>query len=90
MRFHLGILKPQDREAFRRMALDPAVPLRRLTGKMWTIREDADSALARIKFPDQLAFDTRQLTDAQRKELVFRKRVLDDWAIWRQGALRRG
>src|SRR4051812_41307253 len=38
-------------------------------GKKWWVREDADPALARVRFPEQMPFDLRQLPAARRREL---------------------
>jgi hypothetical protein len=47
----------------------------------WWIREDADAAFARVKYPEQLSaeFDLRTLTTQQQQTVLRRKRILDGW-----------
>jgi transposase InsO family protein len=53
--------------------------LARLAGSSWTIREDADSRIARVQFPDYAAADLRHLSDAHRKLLFWKKQVIAEW-----------
>lgn len=45
----------------------------------WLVREDAHASLARVKAPERLAFDVRQLPEARRRELLARRAILDGW-----------
>lgn len=50
---------------------------------VWLVREDADPRFARVKSVEILdsEFDARTLTDAQRAELLFRKRAVEGWRL---------
>lgn len=58
----------------------------------WFVREDADARFAPVKSPEQLSsqFDVRTLTEAQRKELFRRKKIIDDWTAARTGGIKLG
>lgn len=45
----------------------------------WFIREDADPAFARVRFPEQMACDLRQLSAEQRARFDERLRILQGW-----------
>ncbi|HUO07071.1 MAG TPA: Mu transposase C-terminal domain-containing protein [Phycisphaerae bacterium] len=56
----------------------------------WVVREDADPALARIKFPEQLPADIRSLTESQRKEYARRVEIYHAWEAACSDAIRSG
>jgi transposase InsO family protein len=56
----------------------------------WWIAESADPAFAAVKFPSDIPFDLRTLTESQRKSLLSRKRVLDNWQLARAGGVALG
>src|SRR5579864_892715 len=45
----------------------------------WHVRDDADAALAIVRFPEQMPFDAMAVSDAQRQIVGVRKRALDRW-----------
>lgn len=47
----------------------------------WEVHETADPSLARVKFPELIGTDLRQVSEAKRKEALRRKQILDAWGL---------
>jgi putative transposase len=58
--------------------------------RRWQVREDADPAFARVKFPEQIGADLRQVPEKKRQQAIERKKILNDWWKAREGGLKLG
>lgn len=58
--------------------------------KRYEVREDADPAFARVKFPEQMGTDLRHVTESKRKEAIDCKAILDKWERAKAGRFELG